>query len=152
DTALVVAVLVPLVAFAAQTGTLDLLAVLSTLPAAAAMFVMMLAVEYPDVEADGASGKRNLVVRLGRSRARGLVVGGLVATAAGVVLALAGGAPLTVIPLALLAVPAGLGLRSSLANGSWRLPAGNAEIAARGVTYFFMVSLASLLGYLTAER
>ncbi len=51
---------------APRSGAARSLALASALPAAAAMFAMMIAVEVPDVEADTATGKRNLVVRLGR--------------------------------------------------------------------------------------
>ncbi|MBV8354318.1 MAG: prenyltransferase, partial [Candidatus Eremiobacteraeota bacterium] len=85
DGALVVAVLVPLVGYATFSPALTGHALLAALPSAAAMLVMMLCVEYPDVEADARVGKRNLVVRAGRGPARALVslaVGGVyVATA-----------------------------------------------------------------------
>ncbi|MBD5654058.1 MAG: prenyltransferase, partial [Candidatus Eremiobacteraeota bacterium] len=63
-TALVVAVLVPLCAYAAQRGVPSVFAIVMTLPGACAMIAMMLAVEYPDIAADIAAGKRNLLVRL----------------------------------------------------------------------------------------
>lgn len=68
DTALVVAILVPAVAFAAFAGRLSFELVSATGPAALAMFAMMLAVELPDAGADLAAGKRTLVVRWGPSR------------------------------------------------------------------------------------
>ena len=68
DTALVVAVLVPAVAFAAFAGGVSFELVSATGPAALAMFAMMLAVELPDAGADLVAGKRTLVVRWGPSR------------------------------------------------------------------------------------
>ena len=68
DTALVVAVLVPLAgyaAFAHRIGEPMNGAVTST---ALAMFAMMLCVELPDAGADHAAGKRNLVVRWAPAR------------------------------------------------------------------------------------
>ncbi|HEV8020376.1 MAG TPA: prenyltransferase [Candidatus Lustribacter sp.] len=65
DAIAVVALLVPLagyVTFARGAGAHVLVAVL---PGICAMFAMMLAVEIPDVGADTATGKRNLVVRWG---------------------------------------------------------------------------------------
>jgi 1,4-dihydroxy-2-naphthoate polyprenyltransferase len=150
DTALIVAVLVPLCAYAAQTETVGTRIVASTLPAAAAMFAMMLAVEYPDVAADGATGKRNLVVRAGLVRARVLVGAALWAGLLGIGIALLAGAPWTFAALLGPAVPVALGLQAALKQRAWMQPDGPQEIAARGVTLFFVVSFCSLLGYLTA--
>ncbi len=65
DTVAVVALLVPFAGYAAFAHTLSGHALIATVPGACAMFAMMLAVEMPDVSADAASGKRNLVVRWG---------------------------------------------------------------------------------------
>ena len=65
DTIAVVAVLVPLAGYAAFAHALGTHALLATLPGACAMFAMMLSVEIPDVAADAATGKGNLVVRWG---------------------------------------------------------------------------------------
>jgi 1,4-dihydroxy-2-naphthoate octaprenyltransferase len=67
-TALVVAILVPAVAFAAFAGRLSIELVSATSPPALAMFAMMLAVELPDAGADLVAGKRTLVVRWGPTR------------------------------------------------------------------------------------
>jgi 1,4-dihydroxy-2-naphthoate octaprenyltransferase len=69
DTIAVVAVLVPLAGYAAFAHGTGPHALLATLPGACAMFAMMLTVEIPDVAADAATGKRNLVVRWGTQRA-----------------------------------------------------------------------------------
>jgi 1,4-dihydroxy-2-naphthoate octaprenyltransferase len=65
DTVAVVALLVPLAGYAAFAHALGAHVILATIPGACAMFAMILAVEIPDVAADTASGKRNLVVRWG---------------------------------------------------------------------------------------
>ena len=65
DTVAVVALLVPLAGYAAFAHVLAGHALIAAVPGACAMFAMMLAVEMPDVSADAASGKRNLVVRWG---------------------------------------------------------------------------------------
>jgi 1,4-dihydroxy-2-naphthoate octaprenyltransferase len=65
DTVAVVALLVPLAGYAAFAHALGVHALLATVPGVCAMFAMMLAVEIPDVAADTAAGKRNLVVRWG---------------------------------------------------------------------------------------
>lgn len=69
DTILTVAVLVPLLGYAAFTGRIGVHALIATIPCACAMFAMMLAVEVPDAPADAATGKRTLVVRWGIARA-----------------------------------------------------------------------------------
>jgi 1,4-dihydroxy-2-naphthoate octaprenyltransferase len=69
DTMLVVGVLVPLCAYAAQAGELDARALATTLPGAAAMLAMMVTVQVPDLHADAQTGKRNLVVRFGTQAA-----------------------------------------------------------------------------------
>lgn len=74
NTALVVGALVPVLAFVFQTGALNARIILIALQLACAMFVMMIGVELPDVHADAATGKRNLLVRFGRSSARGFAL------------------------------------------------------------------------------
>jgi 1,4-dihydroxy-2-naphthoate octaprenyltransferase len=65
DTVAVVALLVPIAGYTAFAHALGAHVLLATIPGACAMFAMILAVEIPDVAADTASGKRNLVVRWG---------------------------------------------------------------------------------------
>lgn len=109
DVIAVVALLVPLagyVAFARVGGAHVLLA---ALPGACAMFAMMLAVEIPDVRADAATGKRNLVVRWGVASAA--IAARTFASSAVLLLIMVGGvvfsapavAYLAVIPAALVA-------------------------------------------------
>ena len=69
DTMLVVGLLVPLAGYAACAHALGPHALVAALPGMVAMLVMMLCVEIPDIAADAASGKRNLVVRWGVARA-----------------------------------------------------------------------------------
>jgi 1,4-dihydroxy-2-naphthoate octaprenyltransferase len=52
-----------------QTGEISLVATLASLPGATSVFLVILINEIPDIESDRTSGKRNLVVRLGRERA-----------------------------------------------------------------------------------
>ncbi len=101
DTIAVVAVLVPLVGYATFAGTIGPHALLATLPGACAMFAMMLTVEIPDVAADAATGKRNLVVRWGARRA--VVTARVLAAAACVVLVLVGALAFASLPVVLLA-------------------------------------------------
>ena len=64
-TALVVAFLVTALAYAIQAGTLSLLALTATLPLVALAWAMVVAFEFPDIEADRLAGKRTVLVRLG---------------------------------------------------------------------------------------
>lgn len=74
-TVAVVAVLVPLAGFAAFESRLDAPILIACIAPATAMFAMMLAVELPDRDADAATGKANLVVRMGLPRALALMHG-----------------------------------------------------------------------------
>ncbi len=149
DTTLVVCVLVPLCTYAVQRGYPDALVLASLLTPAAAMFAMMIAVEVPDVEADDATGKRNLVVRLGRRSALPLVAAATGVAAAGAALALAAGAPRTLALAGLCALPAavllGLALRGRPGDGSQ-----DPAIAFRGVAFFFLTATFSLAAYVAA--
>jgi len=152
DTALVVAVLVPLCAFAAQRHAIDLRAVASTLPAAAAMVAMMLAVEYPDIEADRLGGKRNLVVRLGAEGAKPLGIAAAAGVYAAVGLALALGAPPGFAILEALTLPPAFGYVRALRGRRAPDPAIDEALAARGVAFFFLVATLGALGYAAAPH
>ncbi len=142
-----------LCAFAAQREAIDLRAVASTLPAAAAMFAMMLAVEYPDIEADRRGGKRNLVVRLGAEGAKPLGTLAAAGVFAAVGLALALGAPPGFALLEALTIPPAAGYLRAL----WARPvaadrATDEALAARGVAFFFLVAAFGALGYAAAPH
>jgi 1,4-dihydroxy-2-naphthoate octaprenyltransferase len=51
-----------------QTGHLDAVATLASLPGAISIFLVILINEVPDIKSDRLSGKNNLAVRLGRNR------------------------------------------------------------------------------------
>ena len=74
DTALVVTVLVPYLAFTLQGGTSLAMLALTVAPPALLQFAMLVAIEFPDAAGDAATGKRTLVVRLGASAAARLYV------------------------------------------------------------------------------
>ncbi|MFN2460508.1 MAG: prenyltransferase [Candidatus Velthaea sp.] len=145
-TALVVGVLVPLLG-AAAAGALDRLALLACAPLAFAMFAMMLAVEWPDVAADAATGKRNLIVRFGRRFAGGAaqVAAGL-APAAVLLAGLAAAVPANALYAAVLAVPA---LRFAAAFGP-ATPA--ATVARRGVAFYVFTALCTLAAFVRPLR
>ena len=152
DTALVVATLVPLGTFLAQARTPNVAFVASTLPSAAAMFAMMLAVEYPDVAADRRCGKRNLVVRLGIGPARRLGVAAVGVAFAATALAVGFGAPPALALVQIVALPLGLGLaRAFLTRSVVEGDRGADEaLAARGVAFFFVLTVCALLAYAAA--
>jgi len=145
--ALVVAILAPLCAYASQTNALSPLALAATLPGAAAMFAMMLAVEYPDLEADRAGGKRNLLVRFGTSRMRLVVYAACLAIYLGVTLALMAGAPPALALMEVLTLPLAWHFARSAAAHCEELT-DMAAIAGRGVSLFFVVSLFAALGFI----
>ena len=150
DTALVVAVLVPLCAFAAQRGVPTSLALVTTMPGALAMFAMMLAVEFPDRSADIAGGKRNLVVRLGAQGATRLSVAAILATYVAIALTLAAGAPPAYVILEAVTLPVGAGYLGALGRRRGADPSTDEGIAARGVSFFFLVTFAGVLAYAAA--
>jgi 1,4-dihydroxy-2-naphthoate octaprenyltransferase len=152
DAALVVAVLVPLCAYAAQTGGLDRLALASVAPGAFAMLAMMLCVEYPDERADEAGGKRNLLVRLGRRSTARLLAALLVAMYLAVAAALGAGAPRSLALFELFTLPLTAGLVLAVSRRRGPGPEPDESLAARGVTLFFLVSFFALLAYASETR
>lgn len=74
DTALVVTVLVPYLAFSLQGGTDLTLLALTIVPPALLQLAMLVAIEFPDAAGDAATNKRTLVVRLGAPAAARLYV------------------------------------------------------------------------------
>jgi 1,4-dihydroxy-2-naphthoate octaprenyltransferase len=150
DTVLVVALLVPLCAFAAQRHAIDLRALAATIPGAAAMLAMMLAVEFPDLATDAASGKRNLLVRLGAPAGARLGAGAVAAIYAAAAGALVLGAPLAFG----LAIAATLPLSFGAVRALRRRGRGEARegegLAGRGVALFFIVTAYGALAFATA--
>lgn len=63
-------ILAVLGAYVAQTGHFDLTPIVAALPIACLISTLLSINEFPDYEADKATGKRTLVVRLGPKRAR----------------------------------------------------------------------------------
>ena len=146
-TAAVVGMLVPLFAFAALAGTVSALAIVSALPAACAMFVMMLCVELPDISADAATGKRNLLVRFGSAAAPTLIAVAVSVLLLAAAVAVRMGAPRPFVIVALAGVILGTWLRGRL-NGSPAPPHG--WTAAMGVAMFVVTMAASATVYALA--
>ncbi len=146
DTAAIVGVLVPLAGYAAVAGRLDVLILSATLAPAAAMFAMMIAVEWPDRSADRLTGKRNLVVRFGTLRTARLATVAAVLLVPAFVAPLAFGAPRSVLPFALLIAPVASGFAGRIRDAG----ALAAEVAAHGVTLFFLTVTFSVFGYISS--
>jgi 1,4-dihydroxy-2-naphthoate octaprenyltransferase len=143
DTAVVVTVLVPYLAFTLQGGTDLTLLALSIVPPALLQLAMLVAIEFPDAAGDAATGKRTLVVRLGAPVAARLYVAITALAFAWAPLAHALGLPGTV-SLAMV-IPAPLAL--------WRIArvADHADPAAfERLTFFavFLLVVTSALGLL----
>lgn len=146
-TALAVGMLVPLFAFAALANTVTPLAVLSALPAAGAMFIMMICVEVPDVTADSVTGKRNLLVRLGTQSASTLIALAATASVLSVFLAIRMGAPHTLFFVAAICALLPPWVRDRL--NAARLPP-HRWTAGMGVTIFVATMAASATVYALA--
>ena len=52
-----------------QTGHFSYIVTLASIPCALSVFALILINEFPDIKSDASSGKKNLVVRLGKKRA-----------------------------------------------------------------------------------
>jgi 1,4-dihydroxy-2-naphthoate octaprenyltransferase len=150
DTVVVVAMLVPLCAYAAQVHALDARALASTLPGALAMFVMMLCVQLPDVAADAATGKRNLVVRLGEARIARLAFVACAGFLAAIALTRLLGSPWAFIALECAMSVQIVWLARAFAAAGAHVPSAARSLAARGVIFFGSVSIAGALGYAIA--
>ncbi|MBC5801221.1 MAG: prenyltransferase [Candidatus Eremiobacteraeota bacterium] len=152
DTALVVAVLVPLCAFLAQNAVPGGRFVASVLPGAGAMLGMMLAVEYPDRGADAAAGKRTLVVRLGTRRTTPLGIACALGANAGFAAALTLGAPRLFGLAGLASLPFGIGLTRAYVACRDAEPRHAGRLAGRGVAFFAVVVFFGALAYAAAAR
>ncbi len=148
DTAIIVAVLVPLTGYAAMAGTVDQLAFAATFAPACAMLAMMIAVEWPDREADAAAGKHNLLVRFGAPAAGTLAAACALLVVPAALAALYSGAPASSVLFAVLLVPLTAGFARRVARP------GNAglDIAAHGVTLYFVTVVFEVFGYVTVLR
>jgi 1,4-dihydroxy-2-naphthoate octaprenyltransferase len=145
DAVLVVAILVPLAGYAAFGGEPIGRAVAATVAPALATFAFMLSVEWPDRAADAASGKRNLLVRLGPRAAARLAALTALLVVPVLGLTIVYGAPRSLAVFALLLVPVVVGfVRCALARDPAPL-----EIAARGVSLIVLTLIYELLGYLS---
>ena len=124
--AFVICFLAPLTGYSLQTGHLSWLVVATCLPSVLMMFAMIQTIELPDFEADKATGKRNLVVRLGlagSARVHALALLGAYVTA---IASLNAGVPVPAAILPLFEAPAALSqmriVRNVIAGETTALP------------------------------
>ena len=138
----IVTLLVPLIGFSAQTGTLEPLAFASAAPLCFLQFAMLLAVEFPDEAGDAVVGKRTLVVRLGAGRAAALYVAALVLAYA--LMPIWGwiGVPRSAIWMLFVALPLAAWLAWRVALGDYREPRHWDRLAFGSAT---LVTLSALL-------
>jgi 1,4-dihydroxy-2-naphthoate octaprenyltransferase len=147
DTAIIIALLFPLAGYVTFAHAPALRLFASTLPSIAAVLVLMFCVEFPDVDSDRATGKMNLVARLGRKGARKLIGFAIAAIYGGAALGIGLGATPWMAAFLALALPIALGLSAQLQRGDLESPAVNAEIAGRGVALMVATLLGSTLAY-----
>ncbi len=118
--------LVVLGAFVVQTGALGPAPAIASLPLSFLIAAILYMNEFPDLEADRATGKKTLVVRLGRRRAiRGfyvIIFGAYLSLVIGVVLGFLAAASLLALLSAPLAVRAAMVLRAQQGAGPGLVP------------------------------
>ena len=149
DTAIIVTGLVPWLAFYLQAPGLDGVAtlLLAIAPLAILQVAMLLAIEFPDAAGDAATGKRTLVVALGRERAAHLYV--VVLTAAYLVLPVAFllGLPTRVVIAATVPAPLAMWRLSKIADHAE--PAAFERLAFFGVLLLVATTVAELVAFAT---
>jgi 1,4-dihydroxy-2-naphthoate octaprenyltransferase len=150
DTVVVVAVLVPIAGYASTAATIGVHALLAALPCACAMFAMTLAVEVPDVAADAATGKRNLVVRWGVGSAA--IAARTFASGAVLLLLLVGGNGFAAPPVAFLAVIPAFVVAAAFAAPQYVAHLTFATFPFLGVALYASTTLAGLVIVLAASR
>lgn len=85
-------------AYVTQTGVIDGTGISVFVPVTILVALLLFLNEFPDAEADKKSGRRHIVILLGKKRSAWLYVAGLAATYASILLAVVSGvAPLTVL-------------------------------------------------------
>lgn len=150
DTAVIVALLVPLFGYNLQTGRVSVILLLTCLPFAALIFANMLNVSFPDYEADRVAGKRTLVVILGPERAARLFVLLLLVGYATPWLTLGWGLPLPVLLAEAATLPMGILSLREIARGGYRRPERFWRNTFLGASAVIAVGLAQVVGFLLA--
>ncbi|GAC1500372.1 MAG: prenyltransferase [Vulcanimicrobiaceae bacterium] len=143
DSALVVGMLVPLFAYTASGAAVSSGTLLAVLVPVCAMFILMICVEVPDLDADARGSKRNLLVRYGPTMApRAIAVSALAMASLALFLSRTGGPPL----LASATLPPLLACAFVLRELD-RRPSRHGRIAAGGVAVFVATTLGCAIAY-----
>lgn len=71
-------ILIALGSYVVQSGTISLAPIYVSIPMTITVALILLINEFPDYEADKATGRKNLVVLLGREKARWVYIGGII--------------------------------------------------------------------------
>jgi 1,4-dihydroxy-2-naphthoate octaprenyltransferase len=148
--AVVVAGLTPLVGYYLQRGRLDLVPILAVLPLCALQFAQALGIELADMEGDAATGKRTLVVRLGRPAAARLMIAAMVLAYAMVPLLALLGLPLVVGIAILLSMPVATWQAWRLARGAYSDPRQWDSVAFVGVGLVMGTAALELVAFVMA--
>jgi 1,4-dihydroxy-2-naphthoate octaprenyltransferase len=151
-TAVLVAVSVPLLAFYLQTGRLDDLPLLASVPLFFLQFGMLLLVELPDERGDAEAGKRTLVVRLGAHRASLVYLATLLATYTTLPLLVLAGLPVVVALAVACISPLALWLGWQLARGAWAMPARWETLCFWGIGLLMGTAGAELVAFVIIGR
>lgn len=137
-------VLTVLGSFMVQTGGFAVEPVVASLSLSFLISALLYVNEFPDYEADKASGKRNLVVRLGRRRGRwgmmALVAGAYLSIVFGVALGLMPVASLAALATLVFALPAVRGVMKNYDGGPRLVPAIRSTILAHTVSGLLLIS------------
>jgi 1,4-dihydroxy-2-naphthoate polyprenyltransferase len=151
-TAIVVTLLVPVYAYALQTGELRPPILFAALLPCALQFAMLLAIEFPDAGGDAAAGKRTLVVRLGAAPAARLYA---VTTLAGfglLPLLARPGLPAAVVVAPMLLAPLAIWQTMRVARGAYRDSARWESVAFWSVALLIGSAVAELIAALLVIR
>ncbi len=144
----VVTVLTPLAGFYLQTGQLTPLLVLAILPLWFLQFNMLVSVELPDAEGDAASGKYNLVARLGRASAVRLYLMALVAAYLALLPLVRAGLPPVVAAAVALGSPVAAWQGWRVWRGAWLRPAQWGSIAFTSIVLLVGSAALELLAFI----
>ena len=145
-TALVVTLLVPLLGFYVQSGSLEPVLFLACIPLCCLQFAMLLTIEFPDAAGDAAQGKRTLIVRRGAEWGGRCCALAVLASFAVLPLLWSCGLPAQVAMLALLPAPLAAWHALRLWRGAFREPSQWEGLALSSVALLGATSLAELVG------
>jgi len=146
--AIIVALLTPLVGFIAQTGTISSAPLLGIMPLIFFQFGMLYGVALPDVAGDLQSGKRTLAVRAG-NRAGTIYIAALIGAYAVLPITVLLGLPGRVAGVLLLTLPIALLLIWRAAHDAWRDPLRADSFAFGSIALLVCAALTEILAFLS---